>query len=230
MKVLIVDDDPDVVEALTLTFDLLQPQCSVLEARDGETAIETFTRENSDLVVLDIILPQMDGYEVLRRIRQTSDVPVIMLTVKEEERDKLRALAMGADDYIVKPFGALELLARIKAIQRRRDVQPQVAEATPLVCGDLRIDFLERSVTVAGRPVKLTSTEYGLLVCLARNAGRVVPARTLLTKVWSPEDAEDLSRLKMCVQRLRAKLEKDPSRPTYIVTERGAGYRLEVPK
>ncbi len=230
MKILIVDDDPDVVEALTLAFDLLQPQCAVLEARDGETAIETFCRESSDVVVLDIMLPQIDGYEVLRRIRQVSDVPVIMLTVKEEERDKVRALAMGADDYIVKPFGALELLARIKAIQRRREAQSQVAEVTPLVCGDLRIDFLERTVTVAERPVKLTSREYGLLVCLARNAGRVVPARTLLTKVWGPEYAGDLSRLKMCVQRLRGKLEKDPSRPTYIVTERGAGYRLVMPR
>jgi len=230
MKVLIVDDDPDVVEALTLAFDLLQPECAVLEARDGESAIETFCRENSDLVVLDIILPQMDGYEVLRRIRQVSDVPVIMLTVKEEERDKLRALAMGADDYIVKPFGALELLARVKAIQRRREAEPQVAEATPLVCGDLRIDFLERKVTVAGQAAKLTPTEYGLLVCLARNAGRVVPTKTLLTRVWGPEYAEDLSRLKVCVQRLRGKLEKDPSRPTYILTERGAGYRLVAPQ
>jgi len=230
MNVLIVDDDPDVVEALTLAFNLLQPQCQVLEARDGETAVETFSRESSDLVLLDIILPQMDGYEVLRRIRQVSDVPVIMLTVKEEERDKVRALGMGADDYIVKPFSALELLARIKAIQRRREVEPQVAEATPLVYGDLRIDFLEREVTVADRPVKLTHTEYGLLVCLARNAGRVVSARALLTRVWGPGYAEDLGRLKMCVQRLRGKLEKDPSRPTYILTERGAGYRLVMPR
>jgi DNA-binding response OmpR family regulator len=230
MKVLIVDDDPDVVEALTLAFDLLQPQCAVLEARDGETAVETFSRESTDIVVLDIILPEMDGYEVLRRIRQESDVPVIMLTVKEEERDKVRALAMGADDYIVKPFGALELLARIKAIQRRREVEPHVAKGAPLVCGDLRIDYLEREVTVAGQPAKLTSTEYGLLVCLARNAGRAVPARSLLTRVWGPEYAEDLSRLKMGVQRLRGKLEKDPSRPTYILTERGVGYRLAIPR
>jgi two-component system KDP operon response regulator KdpE len=229
MKILIVDDDLDVAEALTLTFDLLRPHYAVLEAHDGETAIETFTRESSDLVVLDIVLPQMDGYEVLRRIRQTSDVPVIMLTVKEEERDKVKALGMGADDYIVKPFHVLELLARIRAIQRRRVVQPRIAEAAPLVCGDLRIDFLERKVTVAGRPAKLTPTEYGLLVCLARNAGQVVSARTLLTRVWGPEYVERVSRVKMCVQRLRAKLEKDPSRPTYILTERGAGYRLELP-
>jgi DNA-binding response OmpR family regulator len=230
MKVLIVDDDPDVVEALTLAFGLLHPECAVLEAYDGETAVETFSRESSDLVVLDILLPQIDGYEVLRRIRQVSDVPVIMLTVKDDERDKLRALAMGADDYIVKPFRALELLARAKAIQRRREVEPQVAEASPLVCGDLRIDFLERKVTVVGQEVRLTSREYGLLICLARNAGRVVPARTLLTKVWGPEYVEDLSRLKVCVQRLRGKLEKDPSRPTFILTERGAGYRLEMPR
>jgi two-component system KDP operon response regulator KdpE len=230
MKVLIVDDDPDVVEALTLAFDLLQPQCAVVEASDGESAVETFSRESPDLVVLDIILPEADGYEVLRRLRQVSDVPVIMLTVKEEERDKVRALGMGADDYIVKPFGALELLARIKAIQRRREGGPQVAEAAPLVCGDLRIDFLERKVTVAGQPVRLTTTEYGLLVCLARSAGRVISGRTLLSRVWGPEYTEDLSRLKMGVQRLRGKLEKDPSRPTYILTERGAGYRLVVPQ
>ncbi len=225
MKMLIVDDDPDVAEALTLAFDLLQPQCAVLEARDGESAVETLSRESSDLVLLDIVLPQMDGYEVLRRIRQVSDVPVIMLTVKKEERDKVRALAMGADDYIVKPFGAIELLARIRAIMRR-GVQPQVAGTASLVCGDLRIDFLERKASVSGHAVKLTSREYSLLVCLARNAERAVSARTLLTSVWGLEYAEDLNRLKMCVHRLREKLEKDPSRPTYILTERGTGYRL----
>ena len=229
MKVLIVDDDPDVVEALTLAFDLLQPQCAVFEAHNGESAVQTFYRENPDLVVLDIMLPEMDGYEVLRRIRQVSDVPVIMLTVKEEEMDKVKALGMGADDYIVKPFGMLELFARIKAIQRRLGVRPEIAESTPLACGDLRIDLVERQVTVASRPVKLTSKEYGVLVCLARDAGRVVTSRTLLTSVWGPEYGDDRNCLKVCIQRLRGKLEKDSSRRGYIVTERGVGYRLVAP-
>lgn len=229
MKVLIVDDDPDVVEALTLAFDLLQPQCAVFEAHNGESAVETFYRERPDLVVLDIMLPDMDGYQVLHRIRRVSDVPVIMLTVKEEEIDKVRALGIGADDYIVKPFGMLELLARIKAIQRRLGVRPEIAESAPLVCGDLRIDLVERQVTVADRPVKLTPKEYGVLVCLARDAGRVVTARTLLTSVWGPEYGDDLNCLKVCIQRLRGKLEKDSSRRGYIVTERGVGYRLVTP-
>jgi len=230
MKVLIVDDDPDVVEALTLAFDLLQPQCAVFEAHNGESAVETFYRERPDLVVLDIMLPDMDGYQVLHRIRRVSDVPVIMLTVKEEEIDKVRALGIGADDYIVKPFGMLELLARIKAIQRRLGVRPEIAESAPLVCGDLRIDLVERQVTVADRPVKLTPKEYGVLVCLARDAGRVVTARTLLTSVWGPEYGDDLNCLKVCIQRLRGKLEKDSSRRGYIVTERGVGYRLVTPR
>ncbi len=229
MKVLIVDDDPDVVEALTLAFDLLQPQCAVFEAHNGESAVETFYRERPDLVVLDIMLPDMDGYQVLHRIRRVSDVPVIMLTVKEEEIDKVRALGIGADDYIVKPFGMLELLARIKAIQRRLGVRPEIAESAPLVCGDLRIDLVERQVTVADRPVKLAPKEYGVLVCLARDAGRVVTARTLLTRVWGPEYGDDLNCLKVCIQRLRGKLEKDSSRRGYIVTERGVGYRLVTP-
>jgi two-component system KDP operon response regulator KdpE len=229
MKVLIVDDDPDVVEALTLAFDLLQPECAVFEICSGEAAVETFFRESPDLVVLDIMLPDMDGYQVLRRIRRASDVPVIMLTVKEEEMDKVRALGMGADDYVVKPFGTLELLARIRTIQRRLGVRPELAEPVPLVCGDLRIDLVERQVTVADRPVKLTPTEYGVLLCLARDGGRVVTARTLLTRVWGPEYGDDLNCLKVCIQRLRGKLEKDPSRPRYIVTERGVGYRLVTP-
>ncbi len=229
MKVLIVDDDPDVVEALTLAFDLLQPECAVSEIYSGEAAVETFFRESPDLVVLDIMLPEMDGYEVLRRIRQVSDVPVIMLTVKEEEMDKVKALRMGADDYIVKPFGTLELLARIRTIQRRLGVRPELAELAPLVCGDLRIDLVERQVTVADRPVKLTPTEYGVLVCLARDAGRVVTARTLLARVWGPEYGDDLNCLKVCIQRLRGKLEKASSQRDYIVTERGVGYRLVTP-
>ncbi|UCH87621.1 MAG: response regulator transcription factor [Dehalococcoidia bacterium] len=229
MKVLIVDDDPDVVEALTLAFDLLQPQCAVFEAHSGESAVKIFYRERPDLVVLDIMLPDMDGYQVLHRIRHVSDVPVIMLTVKEEEIDKVRALGIGADDYIVKPFGVLELLARIKAIQRRLGMRPEVTESAPLVCGDLRIDLVERQVSVADREVKLTPTEYGVLVCLARDAGRVVTSKTLLTSVWGPEYGDDLNCLKVCIQRLRGKLEKDHSRRGYIVTERGVGYRLVTP-
>jgi two-component system KDP operon response regulator KdpE len=229
MKVLLVDDDADVIEALTLAFNLLQPHCAVSEAHSGEAAVETFFQQRPDLVVLDIMLPDMDGYQVLRRIRRVSDVPVIMLTVKEEEMDKVRALGIGADDYIVKPLSVLELLARIKAIQRRLGVRPEVAESPPLTCGDLRVDLVERQVTVADRPVRLTPTEFSVLVCLARDAGRVVTARSLLIKVWGPEYRDDLNCLKVCIQRLRAKLDKGPSRRGYIATERGIGYRLVTP-
>jgi two-component system KDP operon response regulator KdpE len=229
MKVLIVDDDADVVEALALALGLLQPQCTVSQACNGQAAMEAFSRQRPELVVLDIMLPDMDGYQVLRRIRRVSDVPVIMLTVKESEIDKVRALGIGADDYVVKPFSVLELLARIKTIQRRLGMRPEIAESAPLTCGDLRVDLVERQVSVGDRPVKLTPTEYGVLVCLARDAGRVVTARTLLTTVWGPEYGDDLNSLKVCIQRLRGKLEKDSSRRGYILSERGVGYRLVTP-
>jgi len=229
MRVLIVDDEPDVVEALTITFSL-QQHWTVLSALDGETAIDRFFEESPDLVILDIALPGMDGYEVLRRIRRVSEVPVVMLTVKGEDMDKVKGLELGADDYVVKPPSALELLARVNAVLRRTSVPRAILGAAPLVFGDLKIDFVEREVTVGDRPVKLSPREYDLLVCLARNAGRTISSRNLLTKVWGPEYSNALDCLKTSIRRLRQKLERDPSRPRYIKTVRGIGYQLVPPR
>jgi two-component system KDP operon response regulator KdpE len=226
MKVLIIDDEADVVEALTLTFHLQWQDWEVLTAYDGESGLEVFSRENPDVVILDIAMPGMSGFEVLRRIREVSDVPVLMLTVKEEEMDKVKAFELGADDYIVKPFGTLELLARIKAVLRRAEMPPPVTAYPSFTSGDLTINFGSREVIVGGEPVKLTPIEYNLLFHLVRNAGRVLPHKTLLSKVWGEEYGSDLTSLKVYIRRLRQKIEKDPDNPRHIVTERGIGYRF----
>lgn len=229
MRVLIVDDEPDMVEALTITFSL-QQQWTVLSALDGETAIDRFFEESPDLVILDIALPGMDGYEVLRRIRRVSEVPVVMLTVKGEDMDKVKGLELGADDYVVKPPSSLELLARVNAVLRRTAVPRAILAAAPLVLGDLQIDFVQRGVMVGDRPVKLSPREFDLLVCLARNAGRTISSRNLLTKVWGPEFSNALDCVKTGIWRLRQKLERDPCRPRYIKTVRGIGYQLVPPR
>lgn len=226
MKVLIIDDEPDVVEALGLAFHLQWQDWTVVAAYDGTSGVETFYQENPDVVILDIGLPEMSGYEVLRRIRQVSDAPVLMLTVKDEEMDKVKALELGADDYITKPFSPLELLARIKAVLRRLGMPAPVASAPSFTSGDLTINYASHEVTVGGQPVKLTPTEYKLLVYLARNAGRVLPAETLLTKVWGEEYTGAVHCLKVYIRRLRKKVEPTPAYPRYILTERGLGYRF----
>lgn len=226
MKVLIIDDEPDVVEALTFAFHLQWQDWTVVAAYDGTSAVEIFYQENPDVVILDIALPEMSGYEVLRRIRQVSDVPILMLTVKDEEMDKVKALELGADDYITKPFGPLELLARIKAVIRRLGMPAPVGTAPSFTSGDLAINYASHEVTVGGQPVKLTPTEYKLLVYLARNAGRVIPRETLLTKVWGQEYEGAFHSLKVYIRRLREKIEPTPHHPRYILTERGLGYRL----
>ncbi|MBI2958556.1 MAG: response regulator transcription factor [Chloroflexi bacterium] len=226
MKVLIIDDEPEIVEALSLAFNLQWQNWEVITAQDGETGVTMFNRESPDVVVLDIAMPGIDGYEALRRIRSISDVPVLMLTVRSEEMDKVKALEMGADDYITKPFGTLELMARIRAILRRSEVPSAPTVHASIVCGDLSMDFASREVLAYGKPVKLTPIEYNLLAHLVRNAGRVMSHGALISKVWGSENSGDLISLKVYVRRLRQKVEKDPSSPVYILTERGIGYRF----
>lgn len=229
MRVLIIDDEPDVVEALTLTFNMQWQGCEVLAAYDGESGINTFYKESPDVVILDIAMPELTGFEVLRHIREVSDVPVLMLTVKDQEMDKVKALELGADDYITKPFSPLELLARIRAVLRRAEMPPPVTAYPSFSSGELEINFASREVKVRSQLVKLTPREYNLLVYLVRNAGRVLPAQTLLTKVWGDEYGSDLDSLKVYVRRLREKLEEEPHRPQYILTERGVGYKFTKP-
>ncbi len=229
MKLLVVDDDRNIVEAVTLGFQLQWQECEVITAYDGEKGLDLFFEEQPDVVILDVALPEMNGFEVLRRIRQVSDVPVLMLTAKGEEMDKVKGLELGADYYITKPFSHLELFARIKAVLRRAELPPPISAAPSFSVGELAINFESRTVTLRGRPIKLTPTEYNLLYHLVRNAGRVLAHETLLAKVWGDEYRNDVDYLKVYVSRLRNKLEDNPDRPRYILTERGLGYRFSRP-
>ncbi len=223
MKILIVDEEPDVVRLISVGFGMQQPNWEVISAADSEEAFAVLESEQPALVLLDVGLPDMDGFQILEHIRRYSDVPVIMLTVRDDELSKVRGLELGADDYITKPFSHLELLARVRAVLRRTQTLPLTHEET-LVFDDLAIDFARREVTKDGEPVRLTTTEYRLLYHLVRNAGQVLPHETLLARVWGREYTDEINYLKVYISRLRAKLEDDPHNPQYILTEYGLGY------
>jgi len=227
MKILVVDDDPQILEALTVGFQLQWQGITVVTASNGDAAIQTFFEQLPDVVVLDVALPRKSGYEVLKEIRRVSDVPVIMLTARGEEIDQVRGLELGADDYVVKPFSHLALLARIKAVLRRAEMPPPVRNAPDFMAGDLAINFHSRQVTVRGEPVKLTPVEYKLLSHLVRNAGRVVSHQSLINQIWGEEDDATTAQLKVFISRLRSKIETKDG-PRYIETERGFGYRFIV--
>lgn len=223
MKILIVDEEPDVVRLISVSFGMQQSNWEILAASDGEEGLTMLERERPALVLLDVGLPDMNGFQVLEQIRLFSDVPVIMLTVHDDELSKVRGLELGADDYITKPFSHLELLARVRAVLRRAQSLP-LAHEKPFVSGDLTVDFVRREVTRHGEPVSLTATEYRLLYHLVRNAGQVLPHETLLARVWGREYTDEINYLKVYVSRLRAKLEDDPRNPQHILTEHGIGY------
>ncbi|MBI1885779.1 MAG: response regulator transcription factor [Chloroflexi bacterium] len=225
MKVLIVDDEPDVIEVVNLCFSLRWPEAELIAAKDGQEALKLIEEHRPDLVLLDLMLPDLDGFQVCQEVRRFSDVPIVMLTARDTEVDKVRGLEMGADDYVTKPFSHLELLARVRAVMRRYESQlPAVGEV--FESGDLRIDYSSRTVTIKGQPVKLTPTEYTLLFHLTRNAGRVLPHDMLLGKVWGREYQEEIDYLKVYVRRLRQKLEGDAETIGEIVSERGVGYKF----
>lgn len=226
MKILVVDDDKNIVEAITIGFQLQWQDVDIITAADGEKGLNAFYDHVPDVVLLDVMMPYKDGFSVLKEIRQTSDVPVIMLTARGDELDKVKGLELGADDYLTKPFSHLELFARIRAVLRRTQMPAPVSATPSFVTGDVTINFENREVTRAGKVVKMTPTEYKLLVLLARNAGRVVPFETLLDKVWGPEYRDQLDYLKTYLSRLRKKLEVEPENPRFLLTERSLGYRL----
>ena len=228
MKFLIVDDAPDVVEAVSLCLELRYPGAIILTAGEGNAALDIAQREEPDLVILDIGLPIMDGFDVCRQLRVNSQVPVIMLTVRDRDVDVARGLAVGADDYITKPFSHIELLARVQAVLRRTKSADNTNDGS-FVSGDLDINYVSREVRVSGKDVKLTPTEYRLLYQLVRNAGRVLTHRELLTRVWGPEFTDKTSYLKVHVQHLRQKLADSASTPRLILTEPGVGYRFATP-
>ena len=222
--ILIVDDEPQIRRVMRTT--LTSHGYSVVEAKSGDEALSLIRTEHADLIVLDLNLPGISGLETCREIRAVSDVPIIMLTVRNSERDKVQALDAGADDYVVKPFGVEELMARIRAALRRAGP----GEAIPaFVSDDLTIDFEKRAVTVKGLPVRLTPKEFELLRQLVANAGKSQAHRRLLQAVWGPDYGDETEYLRVFINQLRKKIEPDPQHPRYIHTEPWIGYRFEPP-
>jgi len=226
VRILVVDDAPDVVEAIRISLRLNWQETEVLEARTGAEALDRIERDAPDLVLLDIGLPDGDGFRLITQVREFSDVPVIMLTARDDAMDKVKGLELGADDYVTKPFNHLELLARIRALLRRLDMPTPASRAAAFRARDLEIDFSTQEVRLRGERVPLTPTEYKLLYHLVRNAGHVLPHGTLLAKVWGREYMDEVDYLRVYMRRIREKLGDDPDRPTYIRTERGLGYRF----
>ncbi len=230
MRILVVDDEPDVIESVRLGFTLQWREVEVLGAGNGARALDLVEHERPDIVLLDIGLPDLDGFEVLRQVRAFSDVPVLMLTARDDTLDKVKGLELGADDYVTKPFNHLELLARVRAVLRRLDMPAPSSRAPSFRAGDLEVDFARGEARLAGRSLELTPTEYKLLYHLVRNAGHVLTHGTLLAKVWGREYVDEVDYLRVYVRRLRAKLGDDPDHPRYIRTERGLGYRFLAPQ
>ncbi len=225
-RILVVDDELSIIKFLRAT--LKAESYEVLTAMDGAEALQNIEMELPDLVILDIMMPKIDGFEVCRRLREWSQIPIIMLSARGDERDKVKCLELGADDYITKPFGVDELLARVRAVMRRTETAGSIPTQPSFASGDLKINFVERRVTVAGKEVKLTPTEYKLLQELVLNANKVLTHGMLLGKVWGPEYGEEREYLRVFIGRLRRQLEPDPESPRYIVTIPGVGYQFKA--
>ncbi|MCX7690654.1 response regulator transcription factor [Thermoflexus sp.] len=222
-RILIVDDEARVRQFIRLNLEL--EGFEVFEASNGLEALEKIKELLPDLVILDVMMPEMDGFETLELIRETSGVPVIMLTVRADEADKVRGLELGADDYVTKPFSPRELVSRIRAVLRR--VEPPATAGGAIQIDDyLTIDFNRRVVVAGGKEIKLRPTEWRLLYHLVNNAGRTMTHENLLAKVWGYEYRDETHYLRLYINYLRQKIEPDPSQPRYILTERGVGYRF----
>ena len=225
-RILVVDDEPQITRVLRT--GLASRGYDVRVASDGQSALDVLAAWPPDLVVTDLSMPSMDGLELCRRIRAFSSVPIVVLSVKGEEQTKVEALDAGADDYVTKPFGMDELLARVRAVLRRSPADAHEAAASRIERGDFTIDLEARSVTVDGQPVRLTPKEYELLLYLVRNAGKVLTHQTLLRAVWGANASEQVEYLRVFVGQLRTKIEPDPSNPRYLVTEPWIGYRFDA--
>ena len=223
-RILVVDDEPRMIHFIRLNLE--HDGFDVAEAANGLAALQQLRDTLPDLVLLDIAMPELDGFETLRMMREISSVPVIMLTARGDEDDRVRGLELGADDYVTKPFSPRELVSRVRAVLRRTEIAAPAEKATIQVDDRLSINFDRREVLVEGRPVKLRPTEYRLLYHLVQNAGWVVPHDQLLAKVWGYEYREETHYLRLYINYLRQKLEPDPANPRYILTERGVGYRF----
>ncbi len=222
--ILIVDDEPRIVRFVAMNLEL--EGMRVAEASSGVAALRKVREELPDLILLDVMMPDLDGFETLRLLREFSDVPVIMLTVRSDEDDIVKGLELGADDYVTKPFGVRELVSRIRAALRRIPPPAPPESAIARIDDWLSIDYNRREVIVNGERVQLRPTEFRLLYHLVENAGWVVPHETLLSKVWGYEYRDEVHYLRLYVTYLRQKIEPDPAHPRYIFTERGVGYRF----
>ncbi|NWF68790.1 MAG: response regulator transcription factor [Chloroflexi bacterium] len=224
-RILVVDDEPRMIGFIRMNLELEGHQ--VVEAHSGIEALEMVRTMLPDLVLLDVMMPELDGFETLRMLREFSSIPVIMLTAKGQENDKVYGLELGADDYVTKPFGPRELSSRIKAVLRRADMPSTSPEQAVLKIDErLSVDFNRREVIVNGQHIKLRPTEYRLLYHLIENVGWTVPHDQLLAKVWGYEYRDEAHYVRLYVNYLREKIEEDPSHPRYILTERGVGYRF----
>jgi len=224
-RILVVDDEPRMIGFIRMNLELEGHQ--VIEASNGLEALEAIRTKLPDVVLLDVMMPELDGFETLRMIREFSSIPVIMLTAKGEENDKVFGLELGADDYVTKPFGPRELSSRIKAVLRRSEMPSTSPDQAILQIDErLSVDFNRREVLVNGERIKLRPTEYRLLYHLIENAGWTVPHDQLLAKVWGYEYRDEAHYVRLYVNYLREKIEEDPSNPKYILTERGVGYRF----
>ncbi len=223
--VLVVDDEKPLRDFVRRNLEVRG--YNVLTASNGLEALAIFHSQPIDLVILDIMMPHLDGLETTRRIRQQSIVPIIILTALGEENDKIRAFDLGADDYLTKPFGIGELLGRVKAVLRRARWSEAVTTEERIVRGEICVDIGRHQVTARGKVIELTPTEFNLLVYLMRHAGKALPHRAILQNVWGPEYGKEIEYLRVYIGRLRQKIEEDPLNPRYLLTERGVGYRFE---
>jgi two-component system, OmpR family, alkaline phosphatase synthesis response regulator PhoP len=223
-RILVVDDEPRMIHFIRLNLE--HDGFQVFEAANGLQALQQVRDTLPDLVLLDVAMPELDGFETLRLLREISSVPVIMLTARTDEDDRVRGLELGADDYVTKPFSPRELVSRVRAVLRRAEIASPAEKAAIQVDDRLSLNFDRREILVDGKPVKLRPTEYRLLYHLVQNAGWVVPHDQLLAKVWGYEYREETHYLRLYINYLRQKLEKDPANPRYILTERGVGYRF----
>jgi two-component system KDP operon response regulator KdpE len=220
-RILVVDDEPEIRRFLRAS--LRAQQYEVLEASNGTQALEMMTQHQPDLMILDLGLPDIDGVEITRRIREWSQIPIIILSVRDREKDKIEALDAGADDYLTKPFGVGELMARMRVVMRR--ISPEAQEAVFAVKG-LKIDLARHQVSLADKEITLTPTEFDLLRVLIQNAGKVITHRQLIQKVWGSGYEDESRLLRVNISNLRHKIEPDPNQPYYILTELGVGYRF----
>jgi two-component system KDP operon response regulator KdpE len=231
MKVLLIEDDENIAASISLCFEFRWPEAEVIATTEGTKGIEMTESESPDIIILDLNLPDIDGLDVLKQIRLFSDVPLIILTIRDVEMDKVKGLEMGADDYIVKPFSALDLLARVKATLRRAGMRSLAKEdIPPFIAGNLTINFLAREVSIGGKPVRLTPTEYKLLYTLVRNKGRTVTHEALQRQVWGSAEYVDSSTVKKYIYQLRTKLGDTSTPPQMILSERGVGYKFVAPR